>query len=81
MFKAPSEDNMLRLVCMICTQSIDVPIHHDKPMQWMLEGKFYKREYLVCSVCGFKTDVPVHCGRPMLYSMSRYIDVSERHDI
>lgn len=79
MFKAPSEDSVIRLVCMVCNYSMDVPMHHSKPMQWVLEGVFRKREYLVCTVCGFKVDLPLHCGKPMLYSTSRYKDVSERH--
>ncbi|MEM0030190.1 MAG: hypothetical protein QW572_05060 [Candidatus Nitrosocaldus sp.] len=82
MFRAPSEHSTIRLVCMTCNYSIDVPVHHGKPMQWVLEGKFRKREYLVCSICGFKADLPLHCGRAMLYSISRYRDVRDRlHDI
>ncbi len=79
MFKAPSEDDVIRLVCMVCNYTMDVPMHHDKHMQWVLEGIFRKREYLVCTVCGLKVDPPLHCGKPMLYSISRYRDVRERH--
>lgn len=78
MFKAPSEHEVHRLVCMVCNYTMDVPLHHGRYMQWMLEGKFYKKEYLTCTVCGFKVEVPVHCGRPMLYS-SGYRDVRERY--
>ncbi|MCS7141735.1 MAG: hypothetical protein NZ888_06075 [Candidatus Nitrosocaldus sp.] len=81
MFKAPSENppDRHRLVCMVCNHSIDLPRHHDRPMVWMLEGKFRKKEYLVCAVCGLKVDVPLHCGRPMLYTSSGYRGVMERY--
>ncbi|MEM2856293.1 MAG: hypothetical protein QW416_04250 [Candidatus Nitrosocaldaceae archaeon] len=76
MFKAPSKDDINRLVCIVCRYSVDVPMHHNKPMRWILEGNFVKKEYLICSVCNHKIEVPLHCNEPMIYSTSNYDDVS-----
>ncbi len=78
MFKAPVENDINILRCRVCDYTQSVPMHHNKPMHYILKGTFYKRECLRCNECMFEIDMPLHCNMPMIYSKSNYRDVKER---
>jgi|FaiFalDrversion2_1042247.scaffolds.fasta_scaffold00029_6 hypothetical protein len=78
MFRAPSEEDVSVLRCRVCNSTQSLPIHHGKPMEYILKGVFYKREYLICKECKLEMEIPMHCGIPMIYSKSKYRDVREK---
>lgn len=68
MFRGVHHENKKILICKVCKLQKSVPQHHDKDMEWMLDGSFRKIEYLKCVACDQRIEIPIHCNLPMFYS-------------
>jgi len=68
---------LVKLHCMVCEHTQDVPIHCGVEMDYIQKGVFRKVDYLKCKICGIEMEMPKHCGIPMLYFDEDYFPISK----